>query len=115
MALKAVAPGYPLRGNLKVAASPEAPAANTRDIPAKGEVWADASLLDALGLKAGDALLLGDAQLKVGRIIVVEPDRGAGFMSFAPRVMLNVADLPATRLIQPASRITYRYAVAGAG
>ena len=65
-----------------------------------------------LGLKMGDALLLGDAQLKVGRIIVVEPDRGAGFMSFAPRVMLNVADLPATRLIQPASRVTYRLAVA---
>ncbi|HSV44190.1 MAG TPA: FtsX-like permease family protein [Ramlibacter sp.] len=113
VALKAVAPGYPLRGNLKVAATPEAPAADTRDIPAPGEVWADASLLDALGLKPGDPLLLGDAQLKVGRIIVIEPDRGAGFVNFAPRVMLNQADLPATHLIQPASRITWRYAVAG--
>ena len=34
-------------------------------------------------------------------------------MSFAPRVMINQADLPATRLIQPASRLTYRFAVAG--
>ena len=44
----------------------------------------------------GDPLLLGDAQLRVARVIVVEPDRGAGFMSFAPRVMVNEADLPAT-------------------
>ncbi len=39
-------------------------------------------------------------------IIVIEPDRGAGFASFAPRVMLNEADLAATGLIQPASRVT---------
>jgi len=47
-------------------------------------------------------------------VIVVEPDRGGGFMSFAPRVMINAADLPATGLVQPASRLTYRLAVAGA-
>ena len=34
-------------------------------------------------------------------------------MSFAPRVMVNEADLPASRLIQPASRVSYRFAVAG--
>jgi putative ABC transport system permease protein len=38
----------------------------------------------------------------------LEPDRGAGFMSFAPRVMVNDADVPATGLVQPASRVTYR-------
>ena len=60
-------------------------------------------------------LLLGDAQLRVARIISIEPDRGAGFMNFAPRVMITSADLAATGLVQPASRITYRLAVAGAG
>lgn len=113
VALKAVSAGYPLRGNLKIAAQPDAPAANTRDIPARGEAWIDAPLLDALALKTGDMLLLGDSQLRIARIIVIEPDRGAGFMSFAPRVMVNEADLPATKLIQPASRLTYRFAVAG--
>ena len=39
-------------------------------------------------------------------------DRGTGFLSFAPRVLLNQADLPATGLVQPASRLTYRLAVA---
>jgi putative ABC transport system permease protein len=113
VALKAVAPGYPLRGNLQVAQQPGAPAAETRDIPAPGEAWVDAPLLESLGLKLGDPLLLGDSQLRITRIIVNEPDRGAGFMSFAPRVMLNQADLAATHLVQPASRLTYRLAVAG--
>jgi putative ABC transport system permease protein len=113
VALKAVPPGYPVRGNLKVAAQPEAPGENTREIPALGEAWVDAALLESLGLKMGEPLLLGDSQLRIGRVIVLEPDRGAGFMSFAPRVMVNEADLPASRLIQPASRVSYRFAVAG--
>ncbi|MBL0422887.1 FtsX-like permease family protein [Ramlibacter sp. AW1] len=114
VALKAVAPGYPLRGRLQTAPAPGAPAEPTRDIPAPGEAWVDPGLLDALSLKVGDPLLLGDAQLRIGRVILVEPDRGAGFMSFAPRVMLNEADLAATALVQPASRVRYRLAVAGA-
>src|SRR3989475_444621 len=72
-------------------------------------------LLESLGIGVGDMLLLGDAQLRVVRIISIEPDRGAGFMNFAPRVMITSADLAATGLVQPASRITYRLAVAGAG
>ena len=71
------------------------------------------ALLDALGLEMGQPLLLGDASLRVSKIIVSEPDRGGGFISFSPRVMLNQADVAATGLIQPSSRSTYRLAVAG--
>ncbi|MES2783902.1 MAG: FtsX-like permease family protein [Pseudomonadota bacterium] len=113
VALKAVPAGYPLRGNLKVAGQPEEAGANTRDIPARGEAWVDAPLLDAIGLKMGDSLLLGDSTLRLTRVITLEPDRGGGFMSFAPRVMINEADIAETKLIQPASRISYRFAVAG--
>lgn len=113
VALKAVEPGYPLRGVLKVASQPGEPEAPTRDIPAPGEVWVEAPLLDALGLKVGDTLLLGDAAFKLRRILVTEPDRGAGFMNFAPRVMMHRADLAATGLVQPASRVSYRTALAG--
>ena len=113
VALKAVPRGYPLRGSVEVAPQPDAPAAETRDVPAPGEAWADASLLEALGLKIGDALLLGETQLRLARVIALEPDRGTGFVNFAPRVMMNQADLPASRLIQPASRVGYRFAVAG--
>lgn len=113
VALKAVEPGYPLRGQLTVSRQPDEPAQPTRAIPAAGEVWVDAALLDALGLQVGDALLLGDARLRIAQVIGIEPDRGAGFINFAPRALINQADLAATGLVQPASRITWRYAVAG--
>ena len=113
VALKVVEGGYPLRGSLTLAGAPGAPHIVARAIPAAGAVWVDAPLLEALGLQMGDALLLGDASLRIDRIIVNEPDRGAGFMSFAPRAMLNRADIDATALVQPASRISYRLALAG--
>lgn len=113
VSLKAVSPGYPLRGSLQTATSGEGPGQTTRDIPAPGDVWVDGSLLDSLALKVGDPLLLGDASLRIARVIVQEPDRGGGFMSFSPRVMLNQADVARTALVQPASRINYRFAVAG--
>lgn len=113
VALKAVPSGYPLRGNLQVADGPDAPGAATREVPGRGQAWVDAAVLETLGLKMGDAVLLGDGQLRISRVIVVEPDRGSGFLNFAPRVMINEADLAATGLVQPASRIGWRFAVAG--
>ena len=113
VAFKAVPAGYPLRGAMTVADRLGSSGQPTREIPAPGSAWADAALLDALGLKLGQTLLLGDARFTVSRIIVQEPDRGAGFISFSPRVMVNNADVAATGLIQPASRTNYRFAVAG--
>jgi len=113
VALKAVEPGYPLRGKLTLGTDASMAPRAVRDIPAAGEVWVDPALLDALGLRLGDALLLGESTLRITRLIVIEPDRGAGFVNFAPRAMINRADLAATQLVQPASRVTYRYAVAG--
>jgi putative ABC transport system permease protein len=115
VAVKAVTPGYPLRGKLIVKDAPDAATQVADGVPEPGTVWVDAALLDALQLQVGSPLLLGDATLRISRIIVIEPDRGAGFMSFAPRVMLNDADLVATALVQPASRINHRLAVAAPG
>ena len=112
VSVKAVSSTYPLRGRLQLQAGPGAPLQTLAAAPEPGTVWVDAALLDALQLQVGDPLLLGDATLKITRIIVIEPDRGAGFSSFAPRVMLNDADLPATALVQPASRVGYNLAVA---
>jgi putative ABC transport system permease protein len=113
VSLKAVSDGYPLRGRVTLRAA-DGSGADTAatGIPAAGTAWVDPGLLESLQIAPGDRLLLGDAALTVARVIAIEPDRGAGFMSFAPRVMINAADLPATALIQPASRVTYRLAVA---
>jgi len=113
VAVKAVSPNYPLRGRLQVKATPDGVVQTVTGGPPRGTVWVDEALLDSLGLAMGDELLLGESAFKLDRIIVVEPDRGAGFMSFSPRVMLHEADLPGTGLVQPASRITWRLAVAG--
>ena len=113
VALKVVEGGYPLRGRLTVADEPGGAETRTTAIPQPGEVWIDSALLDGLGLRMQDMLLLGDARLKIAKVIVIEPDRGAGFMNFSPRVMVNRADIAATGLIQPASRVVYRMAVAG--
>jgi putative ABC transport system permease protein len=113
VALKAVQAGYPLRGQLLVRDAPDAPARPTRDIPNPGEAWVDNAVLEALGLKVGDALLLGDTRLRIQRVIDTEPDRGAGFINFAPRVLIHQNDLAATALVQPASRISWRLALAG--
>jgi putative ABC transport system permease protein len=109
---KAVTAGYPLRGKLTLKAAPDAPPREVAAAPEPGTVWVDEPVLDSLKLVVGDKLLLGDAALTIAQIVVLEPDRGAGFMGFAPRVLFNAADLQATALIQPASRVTYRLAVA---
>ena len=113
VALKAVEPGYPLRGSLRIKSQTGAIEKVAQSIPEPGQVWVETQLMDALGLSMGDALLLGNSRFTIAAAIAVEPDRGTGFMNFSPRVMVNSADMEATGLIQPASRISYRMAVAG--
>jgi putative ABC transport system permease protein len=112
VAIKAVSEAYPLRGRLLLKREPGGKALDAAGAPELGSVWVDEALLSALQLKMGDSLLLGDATLKIAQIIVSEPDRGAGFMSFAPRVMMTHTDLASTGLVQPASRVTYRLSIA---
>ena len=124
VALKAVSEGYPLRGQMsllnlegsdviKPDLSKSYPAKPTREVPQLGQAWVDPALLEVLNLQMGDALWLGDKAFQIAALIDREPDRGAGFMNFAPRVMIHQSDVMATGLIQPASRLSYRMAVAG--
>jgi putative ABC transport system permease protein len=113
VSLKVVAPGYPLRGSLKTASrADDNDGVEVRAIPAAGTVWVDANLLSGLKLGLGDTLKLGDKRFAVAKMITAEPDRGAAFMNFAPRVMLAASDLAATNLVQDGSRVTYRLLVA---
>ena len=120
VSLKAVTTGYPLRGVLQVSDSVDQRAGEgaasghtTREVPAPGQAWVDEAVLTALDLHLGDEVWLGDSRLRLSQVLVQEPDRGAGFLSLAPRVMVNQADLPASHLVQPASRVRYRWALVG--
>jgi putative ABC transport system permease protein len=113
--IKAVSPGYPLRGALRTAPALFAADAPARGLPAPGQVWVDERLATGLGVKVGDRVEVGEARFTVAAILTFEGERGGNFMALAPRLLLNQADLPGTGLVQAGSRITYRLLVAGEG
>lgn len=114
VSVKAVGAGYPLRGVLKIADEPFAPGVPTSDIPAPGEVWLDARLFPALGIRPGDSIEVGVAPLKVAKVLTSEPDRGGSMYDLGPRLLMRLDDVPATQVVQPGSRIAYRLLLRGA-
>lgn len=114
--IKAVSPGYPLRGQLSITTNPDDAAAaigrKTRATPEPGTVWVDAHLLPALQAKVGDTIQLGNSTFRITHLIAAEPDKGASFVNFAPRVMLALSDLKATGLVDDFARVTFRLQVA---
>jgi putative ABC transport system permease protein len=111
--VKAVSAGYPLRGSLRVAPQLNAPDETIARVPAPGEGWPDERLAGTLALNGGSEVALGRISVKSGPVLTLEPDRGMNVFALAPRLMINLADLPATGLIQPGSRVVYRQHFAG--
>ena len=111
--VKAVEGNYPLRGRLAVGRDPFAVPVPTDVVPEPGIAWADAQLAQVLKLAPGQEITLGDAKLAVGPVLLYEPDRGGESFHIAPRLLMNGADVPATGLIAPGSRVSYRLLVAG--
>ncbi|MET3107822.1 putative ABC transport system permease protein [Oxalobacteraceae bacterium GrIS 2.11] len=108
VAVKAVSSDYPLRGHLTLDSG-----IAQHQIPAPGTIWVDRTVLVALHMQVGQQLKLGDQFFTVTHLIQDEPDRGSVFMNIAPRVLLAETDLPATHLILPGSRVTYKLLLAG--
>ncbi|MBF7730851.1 ABC transporter permease [Pseudomonas sp. N040] len=104
--IKAVDSAYPLRGALKSAAAPyaeESPGGG----PRPGEAWVELRLLSALDLSIGDSVDVGQKTLRLTRVLTYEPDRAGDFYSLTPRLLINLADLEATGVVQPGSRVKY--------
>lgn len=108
--IKAVSDNYPLRGVLRIAPSLDVPDAETRLVPAPGSAWPDERLARAL---ASDRLRLGSLELRSNAVLTLDPDRGINAFSLAPRLLVNLVDLPTTGLIQPGSRVSWRLHLAG--
>jgi putative ABC transport system permease protein len=108
--MQAVEAGYPLRGKIEI---DDGSVHVAQAIPARGTVWADERLLRRLDLNVGDEVGIGARSFRVAARIVKDIDQSIGFSSFAPRVLMNDADLASTRLLQEGSRLSYRLMVAG--
>jgi len=112
--LRASGPGYPLRGLLKISDAPFEPARETTALPGRGEAWLDSRLLARLGARVGDRVNVGATTFAVTQVLDYRPDQGSAFVDLAPSLLIGLADLDATELLGPGSRVTYSLLFAGA-
>ena len=110
--IKAVESTFPLRGQLTIGHQFNDAGQAVQATPKVGEVWVEPRLASVLDIHVGDALQVGELRLTVSAILLKEPSRGGNMFSFAPRLMMNAADLPATQLIQYGSRVKYQLLLA---
>jgi putative ABC transport system permease protein len=111
--IRGVSAGYPLRGQLMIADGLDDQPRYTAGIPEPGRVWAEPALLARLGIDVGDFLEIGRERMLVDRTLEFRPDEGWRLMEVAPTVLLNLADIPATGLLQPGSIAEYELLFAG--
>ena len=114
VALRAVGEGYPLRGRLKIADEPFGPARADRCAsrrPARPGPTRDCWHGSACAV--GATLAVGAHEVTVTQVLDYRPDQGAGFGDLSATLMINLADVPATELIQPGSRVSRAVLFAG--
>ena len=111
--IKAVSEDFPLRGELTIGASSQAEGRTVAHAPPAGSVWLEPRLARLLEVATGDSVAVGERSLRVDAILQHEPSRGGDMFNIAPRLMMNVADVDSTGLIQYGSRVEYQLLVAG--
>ncbi|MFA5957365.1 ABC transporter permease [Hyphomicrobium sp.] len=104
--LKGVDDAYPLAG----AATLQGGGSFADALSGDGAI-ADAMLLDRLGLKVGDTMRIGAADVVIRGILDTEPDAIVDRMTYGPRVFLSLATLDKTDLVKPGTLIRWRYAI----
>lgn len=112
-AIKAVTINYPLRGDLKFSTELNSLGKVANGIPQPGTIWLESRAMLQLGVKIGDTVSVGDGELQVAAVLTAEPDRIADGLTFAPRVLMNMEDIAATKAVQAGSRVTYKLLTVG--
>ncbi|HET8704946.1 MAG TPA: FtsX-like permease family protein, partial [Pseudomonadales bacterium] len=112
VAVKAVDSNYPLRGKLTLSQT-KALSGNKSAVLQHGEIWVDKRLWQTFDPEKTAMISLGALDFQVTRTIESEPDRGAEFFNFSPRVIIPLNDLAATQLISVGSRASWKLALAG--
>jgi putative ABC transport system permease protein len=70
-------------------------------------------LLARLGADTGSVISVGKTSFRVTKVLAFRPDQGWQFVDLAPALLINMADLESTALVQPGSRVSYRNLFAG--
>jgi len=110
--VKSVSFPYPLIGEIEILKTNNKKAIETSP-PKLGKVWLDKRLASLLEVNTGEKINIGEKDFSIGGIILAESDRGAGSFAFAPKAIMNSADLKETNVIQPGSRVRYSYVFTG--
>jgi putative ABC transport system permease protein len=105
--VRGVTEGYPLRGVVQVADRLAGTPRDASGVPARGEVWAEPSLLARLGAAVGDVLEIGRLRLRVARTLEFRPDEGWRLMEIAPTVLLRYDDVLGSGLLAPGSIVQH--------
>jgi len=100
--LKVVQQGYPFYGKVLLASGRP-----LHQVLTPGSVVVEQTLLERLGLRLGDAVLVGEATLTVRDVLLQEPDRPVNFFALGPRMFLSAADLDSLGLIGKGSRVNH--------
>ncbi|ALZ74980.1 FtsX-like permease family protein [Rheinheimera sp. F8] len=106
--VKAVSAEYPLRGKLTL----DTDNGQVSQLQ-QGMLYLEPRLAQILNVQTGATLDIGATTLTVGGLIVDEPDAPLNLFGGQPRVLMHLADVAATQVVQPGSRISYRYMFAG--
>ena len=100
---------YPLVGTVSLEPALALPAAFTKGADGRFGVAVEPILLERLRLKVGDDLVVGSGHFAIRAVIANVPDRVATPSTFGPRVLVSLAGLDASALIQPGSLIRWTY------
>ncbi|WP_407353859.1 ABC transporter permease [Luteimonas sp. R10] len=111
--LRALGEGFPLRGAFRIVERAGGAEREAGGVPAPGTLWMSRAGADVFGARIGDSIGIGTLQLRLAALVTQEPDASIDYFNVAPKVFLNLADLPATGLLQEGSRVRYRLVVAG--
>lgn len=111
--LNAVTDLYPLRGQFLVDEVPFGGGQATRKPPQQGEIWLSSRLASLLDIGMGDEVEVGETILTVSGYLVRDPGSSSSAFAVSPRAVMNMADLDATGVIIPGSRVRYSLLLAG--
>lgn len=112
--VRALGQGFPLRGSFRLQDA-DGRETVTSEAPVAGTLWISRAGAEALQVKIGDRLRLGESEFVLQALVLQEPDAALDYFNVAPRVFIALEDVAATGLIQIGSRVGYRLIVAGDG